>query len=394
MGAPSGPRTLCLLGSTGVLGSAALAEALAHPDLLKVTALAAGRSTEILGEQAEEVFRTSGVLPTLAIGSERQAQSLRDRLRPLGDPEVLSGPEGLARLASAPGTDTVLCAVTGLAAFPAAHAAARAGRHLILATKEALALGGAALKDLARDNGGRLTPLDSELWAAARLLSFQGLAEAPPGYRLLLTASGGPLWHRPKEAFEHVTPEEILRHPIWPLGPKIAVDSATQLNKAHEVVAAAQLFGFAPEAITVVIHPEARIHAVLGLPGGTELALSAPPDMRIPLVNLLGLPAAPTSASWALAGAISLQPVDVKRFPGVALGHEALASGPGGRAALVGACEAAVEAFLAGRIPFQRIASAVAEAVEKAPACPETPEALLATALEERSALLANLTGG
>lgn len=458
----SAPRAITLLGSTGALGSLAFAEAAAHPGLLRITGLGAAARMEALARQALEVRRLWGVLPALAVPGKGAAAELLHHLTTMTYPEVASprtgvpgagtpgagapgageyqasypgtggsqagypgagapgadapgagapgvphpeihmGPAGLALLAASDSAELVLCAISGLAAWPAVEAAARAGRQLLVASKEVLVVAGAALERLAREQGGALLPLDSELSAASTLLARhcpgslrrsapKGLgadqepgylpdpvegesqvSELGSGYRLLLTASGGPLGTWEPGALATATPQDALRHPIWPLGPKIAVDSATLINKAHEVVVASQLFGLPGSAISVAIHPQARIHAVLGLPDGSEIAMAAPPDMRLTLRALLGLPSPAPAPTWCMAGTLSLMEPDATRFPGVTLGHAALRSGAGGRAALVGANEAAVTAFLAGGLPFPDIASTVATAIHEAPPCGES----------------------
>lgn len=281
------PQPVTLLGSTGALGRLAFDEILGAPSRFRLVALGAGGQAATLAQQVRACRDITGRQPHLAVADADTAAALRDALGGGGDLDVAVGSDGLARLAGASGAGIVVCVVGGMEAWPAVQAAAAAGHRAIVSSKEVLAVAGHHFGRLARARGGRLDVLDSELSAAARLLDARVDA---PVRQLILPASGGPFRDRPVSELQSVTPREALAHPVWSMGPKISVDSATLVNKALEVVVAHRLFGLAGSRIAVEIHPEARVHAVVQLGDGAELALTAPADMRIPLRHLLGLP--------------------------------------------------------------------------------------------------------
>jgi 1-deoxy-D-xylulose-5-phosphate reductoisomerase len=323
-----------------------------HPEHLRVVGLAAGASAAALAAQAVALGPARVVLPDAASAARFQAAA-GSGFRGAVD----TGPDGLAALASAPEVDVILIAATGLAGLPALQAALAAGRRVAVASKEPLVAAWGPLAALARATGARLEVVDSELWAAGQLLEEPG-SSRPVG-QLILTASGGPLLGRDRAALDRATVAEALAHPVWPMGRKISVDSATLVNKAFEVVIAHHRFGVPAGAIAVLVHPEAVAHALVRRLDGTLHALLAAPDMRLPLAAALGLPEGLVAGRAAVDlpghGALRFQAPDAEAFPGVRLGHEALARGPLGPAALVGADEAAALAFLQGRIALPAI---------------------------------------
>jgi len=381
---PDSRIDIVLLGSTGRLGGWAFAELLGQSERFRLVGLGGGQRADVLANQARRWHASNGHWPRLGVATTEAADALRAAL---SEPsvEVEVGAPGGRRLAAAGAGSVVVCAIGGLAAWPAVQAAADAGAHLVIASKEVLALAGHVLRTRAEERGGALHALDSELTAAAQLLagSLPG-----PGVRLLLPATGGPFRTWSPGRLREVTPEAAVRHPVWDMGPKISVDSATGVNKALEVVVAHRLFGLAPAQLEVVIHPEARVHAILVPIDGEERALVAPPDMRLPLRHLLGLPTPEVQIlSPRPRAGVSFEPLVPERFPGAALGHEALARGPGAVAALVGADDAAVEAFLAGRLPFPELVPILQRTVAQAPACSDEPDALRQAAENAREKL-------
>ncbi len=339
-------RRVVLLGATGTVG----VQTLAHlrrcgPQAPRVAALAAHRSAAALRGLAEQhpqarVFLTS---------DPAQLEDLCAFLRG-GDYEVC------------------LNAVVGAAGLPFSAAVLEAGRTLALANKESLVCAGAWLTALARARGGALVPVDSEHAALHQCLEGRDLATVR---RVSLTASGGAVRDLPLEALAQVTPEQALAHPNWDMGPRITVDSATMMNKAFEVLEAAHLFGLRPEQIEVLLHRESVVHGMVEFHDGSVLAQLGPPDMAMPIHRALSWPdtvAAPLQGfapeRWSQ---LSFARPDPRRYPALALGWEAVRRGGAAGAVLNAADEVAVEAFLAGRIPFPAIAQLCAEALADAP---------------------------
>jgi 1-deoxy-D-xylulose-5-phosphate reductoisomerase len=352
-----------------------LEELLAHPRRFRVVALAAGARAHRLAEQARRCRDEAGHLPALAVADPKAADAARGALVDLADlapvpPRV--GPSAIEALLQRCPAGWVVCAVSGLAAWGPVRAAARQGRRMAVASKEVLALAGGDLARLAAARGGELLALDSELTAAQRLRREHGAGDIK---RLVLPATGGPFVDCDAERLAAVTPAEACRHPVWPMGPKISVDSATGVNKSLEVVVAHELFGLPPSRLEVALHPAARIHAVMAGPRG-HLALEAPPDMRTAVRQVLGLPTPEVRVGAPPADA-GLEPLDEARFPGAALGHAALARGPAAVATLVGTDEALVAAFLGQHLPFHRIVPQLGQALAKAPHDPQQPLEML-----------------
>ena len=349
-------KAVSILGSTGSIGTRALEVADAFPERLSVKALAAGKNLALLAAQANR-FRPLLV----SVQSPELARALSGRLD--YRPEIVSGEEGLRLAATLSEVELVLSAVVGAAGLDPTLAAIEAGKHVALANKESLVMAGPLLMAEAQKRGLRLIPVDSEHSAVFQALGGKGADQVR---RVVLTASGGPFRDKSREEMEKVTPAEAVNHPTWPMGAKISVDSATLMNKALEVIEARWLFDLAPEKIEVLIHPQCLVHALVEFADGSALAQLAPPDMRLPIAYALGYPERWESPfprlNLAAAGPLEFRPVDQKRFPALGLGYAALAQGGTAAAALNGANETAVEAFLQGRLGFTRIAE-VAEAV-------------------------------
>jgi 1-deoxy-D-xylulose-5-phosphate reductoisomerase len=295
---------------------------------------------------------------------EAAAQQLKDRLQAEGlQTRVLSGPQALNDVASAPEVDMVMAAIVGAAGLASCLSAARAGKRLLLANKEALVVGGELFLDAVQQGGAKLLPIDSEHSAV-----FQALPEDAgtwPGVvsKIILTASGGPFRTRSPSTLHAVTPEEACAHPNWVMGRKISVDSATMMNKALEVIEARYLFGMTPEQIEVIIHPQSIVHSMVEFVDGSIVAQLGTPDMRMPISYGLAWPDRIASGAGnidfrksSLMTFESMQDIDhQKRFPGLALAWEALKAPSGTTAVLNAANEVAVALFLAGEIQFDQI---------------------------------------
>jgi len=342
---------IAILGSTGSIGRMTLEVVRALGPPYRVVALAAGTGAEALAAQAAETGATA-----LGVADEKTASALRQALPAGASPEIVVGPEGLAALASRDDVEVVVSAVVGGAGLPAALAAARAGKRLALANKEALVMAGDLVMAEARAGGAQILPVDSEHSAVYQAMAAGRREEVR---RVTLTASGGPFYRRPGADRDAVTPDEALEHPTWSMGRKITIDSATLMNKALEVIEAHYLFDLPAEAIGVLIHPESTVHALVEFVDGSVVAQLGPPDMRMPIQYALTYPER-QPASWprldlAALGALGFERPDLERFPALGLGFEVVRRGGTAGAVLSGADEVAVEAFLAGRIRFSDI---------------------------------------
>ncbi|BCW92661.1 MAG: 1-deoxy-D-xylulose 5-phosphate reductoisomerase [Thermoanaerobaculum sp.] len=374
-------KVLSILGSTGSIGTSTLDVVRHFPDRFQVVALAAGRNLELLARQIEE-FRPQLV----AVADEEKALTLSHRFPGL---EVLAGEEGRLAVATHPQATTVVGALVGALGLPATYAAVQAGKELLLANKETLVMAGSLIMAEARRSGSQIIPVDSEHNGL-----FQALRVGPPGTarRLILTASGGPFRTTPLAQLAHVTPEQALAHPTWRMGAKISVDSATMMNKGLEIIEAHHLFGFPPDAIDVLIHPESRIHALVEYMDGTLIAQLSVNDMRFPILYALAYPerlASPFGRlDLAAVGSLHFEPPDDRRFPCLALARQALQAGGTAPAVLNAANEVAVELFLAGQLPFLGIPELVRRVLEQEPAAPLTSleEALAADQRARRRA--------
>lgn len=347
-------QTLTVLGSTGSIGANTLDVVARHPERFRVYALTAARQVDVLARQCQ-VFR-----PLYAVIGEGLEQQLRERLRHLDvDTEVLSGPQALCDVAAAAEVDAVMAAIVGAAGLAPCVAAARAGKKLLLANKEALVVGGDWFMQTVRQGGGRLLPIDSEHSAVFQSLPDNEQAWSARVEKIILTASGGPFRMREPATLSQVTPDEACAHPNWVMGRKISVDSATMMNKALEVIEAHYLFGFEPHRIEVVIHPQSVIHSMVQYRDGSVVAQLGTPDMRVPIAYGLSWPERIASGAEPLdflaMGALTFEPPTRERFPGLFLAWQALSDVPGATAVLNAANEVAVEAFLAGRLRFDRI---------------------------------------
>ncbi len=366
-------KGITILGSTGSIGVSTLDVVARHPERFRVVALTAHRNAERLAEQCRR-FRPDWAVMV----DEAAAAELRDRLAVMGDamPRILSGADALATVAALDDVEYVMAAIVGAAGLMSSLAAARAGKHLLLANKEALVVAGALLMDAAKDNGATLLPIDSEHNAIFQCLPpmrDRGLPEAGVD-RILLTASGGPFRDADPEALAAVTPDQACAHPNWSMGRKISVDSATMMNKGLEIIEACWLFDTRPQRIQVVVHRQSVIHSMVQYNDGSVLAQLGNPDMRTPIAHALGWPERIESGVAPLdlfeVARLDFEPPAPDRFPCLRLAYRAAAEGGTAPVVLNASNEIAVAAFLDGRIGFTDIARVVEDSMDLLPAEP------------------------
>ena len=351
---------ICILGSTGSIGENTIDVVLRHPERLSVYALSAHSRIEKLVAQALATRAKVVVVPDDA-AHRRFIQSwpaTADIVRP----EVRVGAQALADTAADAAVDTVMAAIVGAAGLPSALAAAKAGKRILLANKEALVAAGGVFMQAVHDNKAELLPIDSEHNAIFQCLPQEGKADgahqAAHGVRrLLLTASGGPFRETPLDALAHVTPDQACAHPNWRMGRKISVDSATMLNKGLEVIEAHWLFAMPVEGIQVLIHPQSVVHSMVEYHDGSVLAQLGQPDMRTPIAYGLGYPERLQSGvgllDLAALGRLDFYMPDMQRFPCLQLALDALRTGQHACITLNAANEIAVAAFLEGKEKFK-----------------------------------------
>ncbi|HEY6086640.1 MAG TPA: 1-deoxy-D-xylulose-5-phosphate reductoisomerase [Burkholderiaceae bacterium] len=357
-------QRLAILGSTGSVGVSTLDVVARHPERFEVFALTAhGRSAEL----EAQCMRWK---PSFAVlGDAAAADALQRRLRAQGlGTEVRAGEAALCELAAHAEVTTVMAAIVGAAGLGPCLAAARAGKRLLLANKEALVVGGALFMNAVREGGATLLPIDSEHSAIFQCLPEDRRSWGERIDHIVLTASGGPFRSREPASLHDVTPAQAVAHPNWVMGRKISVDSATMMNKALEVIEARWLFGLQPEQIRVVIHPQSIIHSMVVCRDHSVLAQLGTPDMRVPIAYGLSFPERIASGAPKLEFEtlmdLSFEPADRARFPGLYLAWDALRAREGSTAVLNAANEVAVAAFLAGTIRFTDIHKVNAETID------------------------------
>ena len=348
-------QRLTVLGSTGSIGTSTLDVVARHPERFEVFALSAATQVDLLLAQCAQ-FR-----PRYAVmASAPHAGALAEKLQANGLPtQVIQAQDALEMIASHDEVDAVMAAIVGAAGLAPCLAAARAGKRLLLANKEALVVGGGLFMQTVRDGGATLLPIDSEHSAI-----FQCLPEDPATWSdrvdsILLTASGGPFRQRDPSTLSQITPDQACAHPNFSMGRKISVDSATMMNKALEVIEARWLFDLHPDQIKVVIHPQQIIHSMVQFKDASILAQLGTPDMRVPIACGLSWPERITSGAskldFSTLSALAFEDADAVRFPGLHLSWQALKAAEGTTAVLNAANEVAVGAFLSGRLRFDHI---------------------------------------
>ena len=346
---------MCILGATGSVGGSTLDVIALHPERYEVFALTA------LNRMAELAALCRRWRPRFAVvGTAKQAKALQIELADAGlHVEVLHGPQALCDMAAHPDVHSVMAAIVGAAGLPSCMAAARAGKRLMLANKEALVVGGRLFMDAVKQGGALLLPIDSEHSANFQCLPEDRSAWAQRIDHIVLTASGGPFRTRELASLHEVTPEQACAHPNWVMGRKISVDSATMMNKALEVIEARWLFDLEPEQIRVVLHPQSIIHSMVVCRDNSVLAQLGTPDMKVPIGVGLAWPHRHASGADALdflaLMALTFELADPQRFPGLGLAYDALGGAEGSTTVLNAANEVAVAAFLAGQVRFTDI---------------------------------------
>jgi 1-deoxy-D-xylulose-5-phosphate reductoisomerase len=379
MNARPGPRTITVLGSTGSVGTQTIDLLLgASPGRFKVRVLVAGRNAKLLAEQAIALHAERAVVADPAALAE-----LRDALEGTGI-ACAAGPDAVVEAAEIE-SDWTMAAITGAAGLASTFAAIRRGKAVALANKEALVCAGDLMLRAVAEAGATLLPVDSEHNAI-----FQSMADGNRGAieRIILTASGGPFRTSSLEDMARATVETALRHPIWSMGAKISIDSATMMNKGLELIEAARLFGLDETKIDVLVHPQSVIHGMVCYHDGSVMAQLGSPDMRIPIAHTLAWPERMATPSprldLAAVSKLEFEAPDLVRFPSLRLARDALRAGGGTPAILNAANEVAVESFLQRKIGFLDIADTV-ERVLDALGTPEAATLEQVVALDEEA---------
>jgi 1-deoxy-D-xylulose-5-phosphate reductoisomerase len=351
----SRPQRVVILGSTGSVGTSTLDVVARHPDRFDVWGLSANRRMD---ELLAQCLRWRPQL--VVVADPAQARALQAALRTQGlRTEVHAGPAALCEMAAQADVDIVMAAIVGAAGLAPCMAAARAGKRLLLANKEALVVGGALFMQAVQQGGAQLLPIDSEHSAIFQCLPEDRSRWAAHIDHIVLTASGGPFRRRDMATLSAVTPDEACAHPNWVMGRKISVDSATMMNKALEVIEARWLFALPPERIRVVLHPQSILHSMVVCHDASVLAQLGTPDMRVPIAYGLSFPQRIESGAsrldFSTLAALSFEPVDRQRFPGLQLAYDSLEAPEGTTTVLNAANEVAVAAFLEQRLAFTDI---------------------------------------
>jgi 1-deoxy-D-xylulose-5-phosphate reductoisomerase len=352
-------RNVVILGSTGSIGRQALEVCAAFPDRFRALALAAGSNVDALAGQVE------AHAPSLAVlMDEERAKDLRTRVDGRRT-RVLHGMEGLKAVAGLPEAHVVVSAMVGMAGLTPVLEAARCGKIIALANKEALVVGGELLTGAVRDGGGLLLPVDSEHSAVFQALRGE---EGNPVSRIILTSSGGPFRGHSREDLKRATVRDALNHPTWRMGSKITIDSATLMNKGLEILEAGHLFDLPLERIEVLIHPQSIIHSLVEFEDGSVIAQMSPPDMRLPIQYALGFPRR-LPRMWkrldlAAVGQLTFESPREDVFPCLCLARRAGAAGGTMPAVMNAANEVLVDAFLRERIPFLMIPALIEKVMD------------------------------
>lgn len=354
-------RRVTVLGSTGSIGKSTVDLLLHHRDAYVVEALTAHKNVSLLAEQAVKLGAAQAV-----IGDESLYADLKSALSGTGV-EAAAGEAAVADAASRP-ADWIMAAIVGTAGMLPTLRAIEQGKTVALANKESIVSAGDFMLAAVKKSGATLLPVDSEHNAVFQVFDTEqreGIA------RIILTASGGPFLRRNRAELAGITPAEAVRHPNWAMGAKISVDSATMMNKSLEIIEAAYLFNLKDKFIDVLIHPQSTVHSMVEYVDGSILAQMGAPDMRTPIAYTLGWPKRVKTTGQCLdlsnSFNLSFEPIDINRFISVSLAREAYRAGAGYPTVLNAANEIAVEAFLAGKLRFDRIEEVSAQALQKQP---------------------------
>lgn len=370
-------KGICILGATGSIGVSTLDVVARHPDQYRVVALTANGNIDALYEQCMVHHPEYAVVADVS-----RAETLKQRIAASSQPDiqVLSGAEALQFVSTLESVDAVMAAIVGAAGLLPTLAAAKAGKTVLLANKEALVMSGQLFMKAVAESGAVLLPIDSEHNAIFQCMPAGYITghTAKQARRILLTASGGPFRKTPLEQLPAVTPEQAVAHPKWDMGRKISVDSATMMNKGLELIEACLLFNMDPDAIQVVIHPQSIIHSMVDYVDGSVLAQMGNPDMRTPIAHAMAWPERFDSGVEPLdifqVAHMDFERPDLQRFPCLRLAYEAIKAGGIMPTVLNAANEVAVDAFLNEKVRFTDIALII----ERSMACfkPDAAESL------------------
>ncbi|MFZ2313177.1 MAG: 1-deoxy-D-xylulose-5-phosphate reductoisomerase [Methylobacter sp.] len=361
-------KGICILGATGSIGVSTLDVVARHRNLYKVIALTANNNIDALYEQCLEHHPE-----VVVVVNEGKAQIFKEKLKDstVSDIKVLSGAKALEQVATLDNVDSVMAAIVGAAGLLPSLAAAKAGKIVLLANKEALVMSGSIFMQAVAESGAQLLPIDSEHNAIFQCMpaGYKAGMHAKEARRILLTASGGPFREMPVDQLVNVTPAQAVAHPNWDMGRKISVDSATMMNKGLEMIEACLLFDMKPDQIQVVIHPQSVIHSMVDYVDGTVLAQMGNPDMRVPIAHSMAWPERFDSGVEPLnifdVGRMDFQEPNLERFPCLRLAYEAINAGGIMPTVLNAANEIAVEAFLDERVRFTDIPVIIERCMKK-----------------------------
>jgi 1-deoxy-D-xylulose-5-phosphate reductoisomerase len=361
-------RWITVLGSTGSIGLSTLDVVRQQVGRFGVYALVAGKNTDRIVQQVIE-FRPQVVVVDTDLTLARLTKELEERKFPRSAWPALSfGPTARVQAVTAPEVDLVISAIVGVAGLEATYEAVRARKQIGLANKEVLVASGRLIMEAARRAGTELIPVDSEHNGAHQCLRAGERREVR---RLILTASGGPFRNTPHNELASVTPAQALNHPTWKMGPRITIDSATMMNKGFEVIEACWLFGFTPDEVEVVVHPQSSVHAMVEYLDGSVVAQLSATDMRMPIQYAMTYPGrleAPVPRmDWGQPRTLEFFPPDTGRFPLLRLAYQAQRAGGSATCTLNAADEVAVDAFLKEELSYPGIAELVEETLERVP---------------------------
>ena len=354
-------KNICILGSTGSIGTQTLEVVRRHPGRFRVTGLTAGSNYKLLLEQARELLPEK-----VAIGDVSLFEEVKKGLAGL-PVQVLAGEEGILEIARDPSSQMVVVAQVGFSGLKPTLAAIEAGKEIALANKETIVVAGEQVMQKAREKGVPILPVDSEHSAVFQCLMGEAHSAVE---KIILTASGGPFREKTESEIARATPEEALRHPNWKMGDKITIDSASLMNKGLEVIEARWLFDIEPASIEVVVHPQSVVHSMVQFRDGSIKAQLGHPDMRVPILLALSWPERFDSPwggfDFSQPAALTFFPVDTKKFRNLALSYSALERGGNMPCILNAANEIAVEAFLQGKAGFREMSDIIEATMERA----------------------------
>ena len=358
-------KKVAILGSTGSIGTSTLKVIEANPDVFSITLLAADSNVDLIFEQSQKFSPNY-----LYLNDNSSSSQLRPKVDSSNLNTTLVDEEDYLKILASDEVDIVVAGIVGVAGLKSIHKAVSAGKRVLLANKEAYVVAGELLNELAESNNSTIFPIDSEHSAIHQCLS--GKTDTSGGVRkITLTGSGGPFLNRNLKEFERITPEEAVNHPIWKMGKKISVDSATMMNKGLEIIEARWLFGINSEKIDILVHPEGIVHSLVEFNDASVIAQLSVPDMQIPIAYGLGFPERINSKSQSLSlekiGQLNFIKPDLLKFPSIVIARSCLESGGTASSLLNAANEEAVKAFLDKKISFTQITEIISFVMDKNP---------------------------